>query len=68
MISYIGHLSLGWAVTSDQLLEARDHLLLGGPLAAVVVVAAAVGAGGGRIVEEILEEMVDFWNNHSVEC
>ena len=57
-------------MTSDQLLEARDHLLLGGPLAAAVVVvaAAAVGAGGVRIVEEILEEMVDFWNNHWSEC
>ena len=52
-------------MTSDQLLEACDHLLLSGPLA-VVIAAAAVDAAGRRrrIIEEILEEMVDFWNNH----
>ena len=49
-------------MTSDQLLEACDHLLLSGPLA--VVIAADVAGRRRRIIEEILEEMVDFWNNH----
>ena len=47
--------------TGDQLLEARGHLLLAGNVSAVLAPSGVVRV---RIVEEILEEIVDLCNNH----
>ena len=47
--------------TGDQLVEAGGHLLLGGTLAAVLAPSGVVRV---RIIEEILEEIVDLCNNH----